>query len=268
MARASTTKHIAITGGSSGLGAALARHYAASGEGIHLSLSGRNLERLEAVASECHDLGAATVNIAIVDVTDKDAVHAWLAGVHDTCPLDIVIANAGISGGTEGNHASAQRQAQVIFDTNVRGVMNTVYPAVSLMTKRGGQIAIVSSLAGWRGFAGAPAYCASKAAVKVWGEALRGLYKPSGIYVTVICPGFVRTPMTDINPYYMPFLMPAEKAAQRIAKGLKTRRSRIAFPLPMVFLVWLATCLPDRLAQRLTAYFPEKPPLCGMKDRE
>src|SRR5690606_14084178 len=122
---------------------------------------------------------------------DRAALAAWLAEVDREHPLDLVIANAGISAGT-GTFGEDERQARGILAVNLDGVVNTVLAAAALMRpRRRGQIAIMSSLAGFRGFPGAPAYCASKAAVRVWGEALRGMLGRDGILVTVICPGYV-----------------------------------------------------------------------------
>src|SRR3546814_6092917 len=109
---------------------------------------------------------------------------------------------------------------------------------------RRGHLAIMSSLAAFRGFPGAPAYCASKAAVRVWGEAMRGVLAPDGVEVNVICPGFVRSRMTAANPFRMPFLMDADRAARIIRRGLERNRSRIAFPFPPPVSAWLAGALP------------------------
>jgi NAD(P)-dependent dehydrogenase (short-subunit alcohol dehydrogenase family) len=196
----------------------------------------------------------------------------WIATCDAARPLDLVIANAGISAGTGGgakDHGiEAPEQAQRIFAVNVDGVFNTVEPVVALMRKREprpgitaaarGQIAIVSSLAGFRGFPGAPAYSASKAAVKAWGEALGPLLAPDGIAVSVVCPGFVTTAMTARNDFPMPFLMPAEAAAVRIRDGLARGRARIAFPWPMHAAAWLLMALPPVLSDRLLARMPGK----------
>jgi short-subunit dehydrogenase len=116
----------------------------------------------------------------------------------------------------------------------------------------------MSSLAGFRGFPGAPAYSASKAAVKAWGEALSPLLAPVGISVSVICPGFVTTPMTASNDFHMPFLMSAEAAAARIRDDLARGRLRIAFPWPMYMAAWLLAALPPAVANRLLAGTPGK----------
>lgn len=249
-------RSILITGASSGIGAALARAYAAPG--VTLFLGGRDRERLEAVAGACRDAGAS-VQARTVDVTDREAMRAWLGGADAESPLDLVIANAGTSAGS-GGAGEGEEQARRIFAVNVDGAMNTVLPILPALAGRGrGQVALVSSLAGFRGFPGAPAYCASKAAQRVWGEGLRGLLAPQGIGVSVVCPGFVRTPMSNRNPYPMPMLMEADRAAAIIVAGLARNRGRIAFPWPLTWLVHAIAVLPVALTDRLMGRLPKKP---------
>ncbi len=247
---------ILITGASSGIGAALARAYAAPG--LHLALSGRHRERLEEVAAECRAAGAE-VATGLVDVCELDELAAWMAGRDRERPLDLVIANAGISAGT-GAFGETDRQARQIFEVNFDGVVNTVLAAAALMRpRRRGQIALMSSLAGFRGFPGAPAYCASKAGVRVWGEALRGTLSAEGLEISVICPGYVKSPMTERNDFPMPFLMEAGRAAQIIRRGLAANRSRIVFPRRLYAAVWLLALLPPGWTDGLLARLPEKP---------
>jgi short-subunit dehydrogenase len=246
---------ILITGASSGLGAALAELYAAPG--IHLALGGRDTGRLEAVAARCGNAGA-TVATAVHDVTDRAAMERWVATAEAACPLDLVIANAGVSAGTGRGEESAD-QVRRIFAINVDGVMNTVLPAIPpMVARRRGQIALMASLAAFRGFPGAPAYCASKATLKVFGEGLRGDLAPRGVGVTVICPGYVDTAMTRVNTFTMPFLMDAERAARIIRRGLARNRARIAFPWPLAFVAWLAGTVPPALLDPLLVRLPRK----------
>lgn len=223
--------HILITGASSGIGAALALAYAAPGR--RLSLGGRNLARLNGVAAECRAAGAAC-DTRQTDVTDREAMNIWLADAEAAQALDLVIANAGISGGTIKLGNAPDASDAEILATNVDGVVNTVEPALTRMLARNaGQIAIVSSLASFRAFGEAPAYCASKAAVRFYGEGLQRAHRQSAVGISVICPGFVRSPMTDANNFRMPMLMDADVAARRIVGGLARDMSRIAFPLPL-----------------------------------
>jgi short-subunit dehydrogenase len=245
-----------ITGASSGLGAALALCYA--GPGVTLALGGRNVGRLEAVADDCRARGAA-VTTRHLDVLHRVAMADWIARADALAPLDLVIANAGVGGGTGGGGESAAQTHQIL-SVNVTGLTNTVLPAVDAMRPRArGQIAIVSSLAAFRGFPGAPAYCASKAAARVWGESLRGYLGRDGLCVSVICPGYVKTRMTADNDFPMPLLMDADRAAARIARGLARNRGRIAFPRRLYALLWLLNLLPPAWTDGLLARLPDKP---------
>jgi short-subunit dehydrogenase len=248
-------KSILITGASSGIGAALARAYAEPG--AQLALVGRNEDRLAAVAAACHEAGAATAT-ALIDVTAREALARWIAEVDETSALDLIIANAGISAGT-GRMGESDAQAREIMAVNLEGVINTVLPALGpLRARRRGQVAIISSLAAFRGFPGAPAYCASKAAVKVWGEALRGHLAAEGIGVSVVCPGFVRSRMTAVNAFPMPFLMEVDRAAAIIKRGLTRNKARIAFPWPLAAAAWLLAALPPAVTDPLLRRLPEK----------
>lgn len=242
-------KTILITGASSGLGEALAIDYAAPG--ITLSLTGRSQERLAKVADECKKRGATVVTVSI-DVKEAEQLREFIEDRDKEAPLDLVIANAGISNaGTE----RGEQFDREIFNINLWGVLNTVYPAISVMQKRKrGQIALMSSMAAMYGISRAPAYSASKAAVKTLGEALRNKLKPHGIEISVICPGFIKTPLTDINEYHMPFLMPVQKASNIIIRDLARDKGLIAFPLRMYFLLWLLRTLPHKITERIAAY--------------
>ncbi len=248
-------RSILITGASSGIGEALARAYAAPGR--RLALTGRHADRLAAVAVACRAAGA-DVAVGIVDAADRDAMARFVADAERAAPLELVIANAGISGGTHGGGETAQ-QTRTIMAVNVDGVLNTVLPAIPLLqARRRGQIAIMSSLASFRGFPGAPAYCASKAAVRIWGEALRGELQTHGVEVSVICPGFVESRMTARNRFHMPLLMPVERAAEIVRKGLGANRARIAFPLRLYAGAWAMGVLPPGMTDRWLTRLPKK----------
>ncbi|MGH6885004.1 MAG: SDR family NAD(P)-dependent oxidoreductase [Geminicoccales bacterium] len=246
---------ILITGASSGIGAALARAYAR--KGLLLALGGRDAGRLEAIAGDCRRAGA-TVLPGLVDVTDRQGMAEWVATVEGLAPLDLVIANAGISGGGGGSEADAGQRRRMLA-VNFEGTLNTVEPALAPMLKRRrGQIALMSSLGAFRGMPSAPAYCASKAAIRVYGEALRARLRGSGVTVSVVCPGFVRTPLTARNPFPMPLIMEPERAAALIKIGLERKRPQIAFPWPGYLAVRLLAALPRRLADRWLARLPAK----------
>ncbi len=252
----SSPASILITGASSGIGAALALEF--SGPGVRRALTGRAHNRRNAVGGAWRAVGAEP-RVAALDVREGARLAAWIAEVDRAAPLDLVIANAGVSAGTGGAGGETEAQTRRVVATNLDGVLNTVLPAVACMRPRGrGQVAIMSSLAAFRGFPGAPAYCASKAAVRVWGEALRGDLHGAGIGVSVICPGYVRSPMTASNDFPMPLLMDAERAARIIRRGLARNRPRIAFPWPLDAAVWLISALPPRLTDPLLRRLPKK----------
>jgi len=246
---------ILITGASSGIGAALAEEFA--GKGVRLVLGGRSTERLAAVSNTCRARGAE-VEATAVDVVDRAAVAEWITAADRRHPLDLVIANAGVSGGTLAG-TETEDQARRIFAINIDGVLNTVFPILPAMrARKTGQIGIMSSLAGYRGFPGAPAYGASKAAVKVWGEALRGDLRSTGVGVSIIMPGFIKTAMTDANDFPMPFLMPVARAARIARRGLEADKARIAFPWQTAFLAWFIGMLSPTIVDPLLARLPKK----------
>jgi short-subunit dehydrogenase len=248
-------RSLLITGASSGIGEALALAYA--GPEVSLALTGRDAGRLDAVAAACRQR-AATVRTAVLDVADRAGMARWIDEVDASAPVDLVIANAGKGGGT-GNGIETEEQTRKVAAINLDGVYNTVLPLIPRFVARGrGQIALMSSLASFRGFPGAPTYSASKAAVRVWGEGLRGDLHRHGVRVSVICPGFVVSRMTAKNEFPMPFLMTADRAAAIIRHGLARNRSRIAFPFPMYFLVWLTAALPPGLTDPLFRSLPKK----------
>lgn len=236
-------KSILITGASSGIGQALALEYAAPG--VHLALGGRDSDRLHSTAKQCRTKGAE-VTTSLTPVTDQAAMAAWIGEIDSAHPLDLVVANAGISGGAGNKNGESEAQARGIFDVNFTGMLNTVWPAIEAMRKRGvgGQIAITSSMAALTPLPGAPAYATSKAAVKFYGEALHGALKPEGIVVSTICPGFVRSRITDQNDFPMPLFMEAPTAARIIRKGLAKGRISIWFPWPIAAATWLVSVLP------------------------
>ena len=232
---------IVITGASSGIGEALALDYAAPG--VALALSGRDGARLQAVAEACRARGAI-VDAGQIDVADAPALAAWLTKFDEAHPVDLLIANAGISIDKDNSSLDDFSIVRKTLDVNLGGVLNTVEPLVGrMMARRKGQIAVVSSLAGFIGLPYSASYNASKAAVRVWGESIRYVLKKSGIGVSVICPGFVVSRMTAQAPFPMPFLMTAERASAIIRRGLARNKARIAFPIVTKAGVWLGGVL-------------------------
>lgn len=246
-------KHVLITGASSGIGAALARAYAR--DGMRLSLTARNQARLEEVAAQCSAAGSGAQWRAI-DVSDGTALSAWLVDCDTRAPIDLIIANAGV-GGERVIASSAGEPLSVAHDivaTNILGVANTIVPLLPRFVARGkGHIALMSSLAAFMGLPQAPLYSASKAAVRVYGHALRRLLAPKSIKVTVICPGFVDTPMSASLSGNRPFLWKAERAALRIIAGLARGEQEIVFPWQLAALTRLVSALPAPLLDTLLA---------------
>jgi short-subunit dehydrogenase len=247
--------NILITGASSGIGMALAKEYAKSE--VNLFLCARNYQILQELKQICKEF-KANIFIKKLDVRNKEECEAWITKIEENYPIDLIIANAGISAGTSGGIES-DAQVRAIFDTNLYGVLNIINPAIVKMKERkSGQIAIISSLAGFRGMPSSPAYSASKAAVRLYGEGLRGNLADFGIKVNVICPGYIKTAMTDANNFYMPFLMSVETAVKKIKKAIAKNKSRAAFPFPLYFAVWLAAALPVCITDRIFAKLPKK----------
>ena len=247
---------ILITGASSGIGAALADIYAE--RGVKLLLMGRDMTRLMDIEKNCRAKGAA-VKLATMDVTDASAMRNQILQWFDQEPIDLVIANAGISGGGLIRNADHQSRFEDVINININGTLNTILPIISRMQQRGkGQIALMSSLAGFRGLPTAAAYSTSKVAVAALGQSLRPLLARDGIEVNVIHPGFIATPLTSVNGFYMPFLMQPARAAQKIRAGLEDDKARICFPWLMSFMARLIAWLPNRWIDGMLARAPRK----------
>lgn len=237
-----------ITGASSGIGAALAEALARPGVTLHLS--GRDAERLDVVAQRCRSRGAAALT-AIMDVRNVEAMEAWIRGAG---PLDLVVANAGISGRTHTGGPEQAQKTRAIFDTNLGGMLNTVLPAMAVMAAQPagtdgvrGRIAVIASLAAFMVSPDSAAYCASKAAVHRWFMATAPLVRRQGVVLTSACPGFIRTAMTASYRFPMPGLMDADRAAAIILRAVAAGRAQVVFPWWMGVLARLAGLVPPRL---------------------
>ncbi|UZD90342.1 SDR family NAD(P)-dependent oxidoreductase [Cognatishimia activa] len=237
-------EHVVITGATSGLGRALAIGYARPGR--MLSLAGRNAERLEEVATACERAGA-NVHTATLDVTDAAAMEAWLARCYDALPIDILVANAGLGGAAALAPPSGEdgEQARNILSVNTVGVVNTVTPATPKMVARGrGQIVIVGSIQDSLGVPQSPVYCASKAAVQIYGDGLRRLLSEKGVGVTVVRPGFIDTPMSQSLAMPRPFCWTPERAAEKVMAGVGKGAAQITFPWPLRLVLGLQKFAP------------------------
>ena len=253
---------LVITGASSGLGLALARHYLE--RGAIVAAFARRGAPLQALAAEF----PGRVYCYALDVRDapavQDAANDFITRVG--CP-DIVIANAGVSVGTLTEYAEDLDTFQQITDINVLGMVKTFQPFIAAMRanssldkgRPGGVLVGIASVAGFRGLPGAGAYSASKAAAISYLESLRVELRDSGVKVVTICPGYINTPMTVINPYPMPFMLEADEAAKRMARAIERQAAFVVIPWQMGLIGCLLGLLPRWLYDRLFAHAPHKP---------
>ena len=245
-----------LTGASSGIGEALARHYAA--QGAALGLFARRADALARVAAS---LGSGNVHTYAGDVRDAPALQAAAADFmarHGT--PDVVVANAGVSRGTLTDHAEDLAAFRAVLETNVLGMVHTFQPFVGSMRARGsGVLCGIASVAGFRGIPGSGAYSASKAAAIAYLESLRVELAPAGVAVVTVCPGYVATPMTARNPYRMPFILAPAVAARRIARAIARKRRFYVLPRPMAWAGIGLRLLPRALFDRAFARAPRKP---------
>jgi len=248
-------KRVIITGASSGVGMALARRYAA--QGACLGLVARRDTELKQLAAQ---LGCDCAVYAL-DVRNTDGLQRAAADfmARYGCP-DVVIANAGVSFGTLTEYAEDARVFQDVIDINVMGMVKTFQPFVTCMREGGrGALVGIASVAGYRGLPGAAAYSASKAAAISYLESLRVELRASGVKVFTICPGYIETPMTEQNPYPLPFIMSADAAARKIISLVGRGKTYAVIPWQMAVVARLLRLLPNRIYDRLLARAPHKP---------
>ena len=241
---------VLITGATGGIGTALAEVYAEPG--MTLILQGRNTARLAELAARCETRGARLLTRAL-DVRNCEELSAWLGAICQEEQVDLVIAAAGLNTNIGPEGAGERWQdVQALIEVNVLATMATVAAVLPAMRSRGaGQIALISSLAAYFGLPLTPSYCASKAAVKAYGEALRGWLAPEGIRVNVVMPGYVESRMCREMPGPKPFLWPPAKAARAIKRGLEQNQPRISFPFPLNFGSWWLSVLPPAFSERI-----------------
>jgi short-subunit dehydrogenase len=243
--------HVVITGASGGIGAALARVY--SRAGVRLSLLGRDSARLDQAACASRALGAE-VAIHCGDVADAAGLERWLVEIDSQREVDLLIANAGIGGGEvmARNSVESGDVARRVVSTNLLGVINTVTPLLpDFVARRRGHIAIVSSLAAFVGLPDCPSYAASKAAIRTYGDAVRRLVAARGVSVTIVYPGFVKTPMSASLPFQPRLTWDADRAAARIADGIARKRRQIIFPWSLGLAARASGFVPAAIVDRI-----------------
>lgn len=243
-----------ITGAGSGLGRSLSLLYA--GNDVTLGLIGRNSGRLAETADLCANKGAQ-VHTGLIDVRDGDGLQQWLTGFDDRYPVDLVIANAGVMHVVPpGTLHEPPEIVRELVDINFIGALNTVNPLLERMiSRKQGRAAIISSLSAYHGIPAFPAYSASKAAIKAYYEALRAEYAARGVSISVVCPSYVRTPMTASVKIDQWLFTDVEKAAALIRKGIDKRKALIAFPWYHRLAIWLLDLFPVKLSDRIVLFF-------------
>jgi NAD(P)-dependent dehydrogenase (short-subunit alcohol dehydrogenase family) len=255
-------QRVFITGASSGIGAALARQYAA--DGAFLALLGRRLPQLQALRESLPN--PSQHRVYALDITDHAALRAAADDFMATYDgIDIVIAHAGISHGTLTEHAEDLPVFERIVATNLIGTVATFTPFIAAMKEQRNsrrpmtlRLVGIASVAGIRGLPGASAYSASKAAVISYLESLRVELRPAGIKVVTIVPGYIDTPMTQTNQYRMPFLMPAARFAEHAVAAIAAGRSYRVIPWQMGLVGKLLRGLPNAVYDRLFVRAPHK----------
>lgn len=247
-----------ITGASSGIGRATALALAARGHRV--GLIARRRELLDELASEIQAKGG-TAAVAPADVGERAALRAAVDVIRNALgPIDVLVANAGFGVATRLDPLNIE-DVETTFRVNVLGVVYSIEAVLpEMLRRRSGQIVAISSLAAYKGLPGESAYCASKAAVNAYAEGLRIELRKTGVKVATVCPGFVDTPMNNMEAAAMPFLMTAEAAAARIARVVERRRSGVVrFPLPMAWLTDVIARSPDGVVARLVGHGPSNP---------
>jgi short-subunit dehydrogenase len=241
---------IVITGASSGIGAALARHYAAEDSVVGLIARRPGNQALKGKVIHYQ-----------VDVTDEPALAAAAGDfIARFGAPDLVIANAGVSTGTSGEDINDIAKLRRVLEVNTVGLAATLAAFAPAMRQAGrGTLAGIASVAGFRGLPGNGAYSGSKAAARIWMESLRAELYGSGVCVICICPGYIDTPMTRVNRFHMPFLLSADEAAPRIARAIAARRRLAVIPWQMALVSALLRAMPGWLYDRLASRAPRKP---------
>ena len=246
-----SNKTVLITGASSGIGRGLAIEF--SRRGAAVGLLARRAEELNVIVKEIATAGGRAIALP-ADVTDVDAVSKAAAELRtEFGPIDVLIANAGIGGSKAAAQLTAADVTKVI-NVNVIGVVNSTTAVIpEMVARREGQLVVISSLAAYRGLPKSAAYCASKAAVSAFAESLRVDLRGSGIDVTIIHPGFIKTALTAGREAQMPWLLELDDAVKKIVKAIESRKKSYAFPWQLATIVRACMLLPIPLYDQVIA---------------
>jgi short-subunit dehydrogenase len=246
-------KTVLLTGASSGIGEGIA--LALAKKGATLGLLARREDLLTDLAKRCEAAGGHA-RVFVADVTDADAVRSAANSLREEFGfIDVMIANAGVSGKDEAVRTHVPAAVANVFNINLMGAINAVHAVLPEMLERGqGQLVAVSSLAGIRGLPKSAAYSASKAAMTTYFESIRLDVQNSGIDVTIIQPGFIKTPLTAGRHHKMPFLMELDDAIPLFVRAIEKKKKFAAFPWQLASIVKLGKIFPasiyDRIASR------------------
>jgi short-subunit dehydrogenase len=243
-------KVVMITGASSGIGRGLA--IALASRGAKVGLVARRAETLEEVVHEIEAAGGKALALP-GDVQSAASMSSAVDELRSSYgPIDVLIANAGIGPTRDAAKFNAEEVAQV-FNVNVIGASNSVAAVLPQMLERGkGQLVAISSLAAYRGLPKSAAYCASKAAVSSFFESLRLDLEPRGIDVTIIHPGFIKTPLTAGRGAKLPYLMELDDAVNKMVRAIENRRKRYSFPWQLATLVRATMIMPMWMYDRIS----------------
>jgi hypothetical protein len=248
-------RRVVISGASSGIGLALAHYYL--NDGAIVAAFARRSELLQTLAAKFPD----KVYCYVLDVRDSAAMQNAAQDFISRAGIpDIVIANAGVSRGTLTEYAEDIDSFQQVMDINVLGIVKTFQPFLGAMREsKNGTLVGIASVAGFRGLPGASAYSASKAAAISYLESLRVELMGSGVKVVTICPGFIKTPMTDVNPYPMPFIQDVDEAAKRMVRAIERGCSFTVIPWQMGLVGRVLKLLPNWMYDLILKRAPYKP---------
>lgn len=240
-------QHAVITGASRGIGEALALALGAPER--RLTLIGRSKVDLEKVQAQCQHQGAHA-DICLLDLKDNAAIQNTMQTVAKKNPIDLLIANAGVSYVTDNRHPESFHHHEETFLINIQATCHTIQAALpDMLARRSGQIIVISSIAALIPLPQSPAYCASKAAIMAYALSLRRLLAQHNIKINVVCPGYIDTNMSQ-KLTKRPFLLTPEKAAQKILRAAAKNKARYIFPWQMQVLYWLSSLAPHRLLEK------------------